>query len=441
MIDSNAIANLQMLMNTGDGRQAVLAQLLQSDKFSRFPSRAFLTTIGVNSKKGLSVQDRLFISNSKGANVQRFHRQGLESTLHARTSQAKLPANIIQALDHLPQHEKAPLIQFAEGLAHRVNNIFMAVVGHLSIVMFHLDTTATAYHRLRECEELIHNTALLIRLLVDVFHRSQHAPHTLYPIDLSDHEINKLIFANGTPKLTANTADPSKLHVQKIQMIMAAMMGNRLNRIFHILQNQISRIFHSQDLQAYIGGHHQAIIGHLRRGMTIAHDLMIYANAVEVDQRLVSLTSIIKSSIAIHHAGNSSLKIKVENASTPINLNGNANLLRRMFMEILDNANTAIPHGGEVTIRLCTESVKTIDSLIDPRGASKIKLTFEDNGSGLADCLGVNAFNPFTTIPKSHKQCGMGLAVVSGIVKAHGGTIRFFNRHQGGLVLIIELPL
>ena len=367
MIDSNAIADLQMLMNAGDGRQAVLTQLLQSDKFSRHSPRRSLATIGLDPEEDLTERYRLIDSNDdRGAYAQQFHRQQLQPVSPARIRYARLPANIITTLDHLPQKDKTPLIDFTEGLVHRFNNIFMAVVGHLSIVMLQLDADKTAYRRLRDCEELIHNTALLLRLLVDVFNRPRHAPHTLYPIDLSDHEISKLIFASDTHKPNGYRATSSKLSVHKIQMIMAAMMGRRLHRIFQTLQHQTTRIFHAKELKLRIGEHHQAIGRHLKRGSAIANDLMYFANAIEIDRHPTALSTIIKDAVTIFQSDNPELKITVENSSTPVCLNAESNLLRRMIWEILANAKEAIPHGGEVRIKLGAEKAAKCDSSIAP---------------------------------------------------------------------------
>ena len=440
MIDANAIADLQMLMNTGDGRQAVLRQLLQSDKFSRHRSRVPLAAIGAKSQTSLYERHRSFILNSEGAHDQPHHLQRLESDSPAHIRYARLPANIITTLDRLPQKDKAPLIDFTEGLAHRFNNIFMAVVGHLSIAMLQLDTATTAYRRLRECEELIHNTALLLRLLVDVFHRSHHAPHTLYPIDLTDHEINRLIFASDTRQPKADHAPLSQLSVHKIQMIMAAMMGRRLQHIFKILQHQTTRFFPTKDFQLRGGEHHQAMRRHLERGRAIANDLMVYANAVDMDRHPTPLNTIIKDAVRAFTSGNPTPKIAVLTGSTPICQKADATLLGRMLVEILKNAKDATPHDGEVTIKLIPEKVTACDSLITPPNARTVSLVIEDNGPGVSEHLGIRAFDPFTTWPKNRKR-GLGLAVVYGIVKAHGGRIRFFNRLGGGLVLIIDLPL
>jgi signal transduction histidine kinase len=280
----------------------------------------------------------------------------------------------------------------------------------------------------------------LLRLLVDVFHRSRHAPHTLYPIDLSDHEINELIFASDRRKPEEKHATPSKLSVHKIQMIMAAMMGRRLHRIFQILQHQTKRIFHAKDLQLRVREHHQAISQNLKRGRAIATDLMYYANAIGIDRHPTVLNTTIKDAVTMFQSDNPALKITAENSSTPICLNADSNLLRRMILEILTNAKDAIPRDGEVNIKLDTEKATECDSSISPPNSRKVTLLFEDNGPGVSEHLGLRAFEPFTTLPKSRKQ-GMGLAVVFGIVKAHGGRIRFFNRLNGGLVLIIDLPL
>ncbi len=246
MIDSNAIANLQMLMNTGDGRQAVLAELLQADKLAQ-------SSIGATKDISSNESTRHAISQGDAATVAiqgpRDHCIKLLATSPAATkNHFRLTERIIQQLDRLPKEDKESLITFAEGLAYNYNNQFMAIVGYISIVMFRLHPEHPSYGQLRECEELIHNSALLIRLLVDVFNRSFHAPKTAYPIDLTDIEIGDRIFPNINKQSSSSTIADKELNLQKILKIVASAMAKRMHRIFNLLQSQIGRIFCKQYL-------------------------------------------------------------------------------------------------------------------------------------------------------------------------------------------------
>jgi two-component system sensor kinase FixL len=62
----------------------------------------------------------------------------------------------------------------------------------------------------------------------------------------------------------------------------------------------------------------------------------------------------------------------------------------------------------------------------------------EDRGEGIADDVVARLFDPFvTTKPKG---MGIGLAIVRGIVEAHGGTVQATNNPGGGDTIWFTLP-
>jgi two-component system NtrC family sensor kinase len=66
-------------------------------------------------------------------------------------------------------------------------------------------------------------------------------------------------------------------------------------------------------------------------------------------------------------------------------------------------------------------------------------LEFSDNGPGVAEPKRV--FDPFYTTKPVGKGTGLGLSACYGILKEHSGEIQCTNRHEGGAVFTIRLPL
>lgn len=52
-------------------------------------------------------------------------------------------------------------------------------------------------------------------------------------------------------------------------------------------------------------------------------------------------------------------------------------------------------------------------------------------------------FQPFVTLDGANRQPGhgLGLAIAQRAVQAHGGSIKASNRPEGGLQMIIRIPL
>ncbi len=275
MIDANSISNLQMLMNTGDGRHAVIAELLQFGQLSKSSNAGFLAV--KMDAYGIPPVNEPRSENFEilGPHVNRLQLQPRTTDTNAVSS--RLSDDIIATLDNLSKEDKKPLIKFAEGLAYYYNNLFMAIVGYITIVMSNLKPSHPSYDRLLDCEELIHNTALLIRLLVDVFHRSHRAGTTVYPIDLSDREIIGFIFRpNNNTDAIANYSN-SGLNVEKILKIVSVVMARRLKRTFLVLQSQISYSFLDSTCRELRKDYELNIQLYLKKGINISKDLFFYA--------------------------------------------------------------------------------------------------------------------------------------------------------------------
>jgi len=99
-----------------------------------------------------------------------------------------------------------------------------------------------------------------------------------------------------------------------------------------------------------------------------------------------------------------------------------------------------------VVQNLVTNAVEAIgakpDSCVEIRGGINEEifyLTVSDNGPGIPEAVQSRIFEPFVTYGKSGGT-GLGMAIVSNVVKAHGGAITFETRVGEGTAFLIQLP-
>lgn len=103
--------------------------------------------------------------------------------------------------------------------------------------------------------------------------------------------------------------------------------------------------------------------------------------------------------------------------------------LVQVLLNLLLNAADAVPReGGRVTLR-----AERLD-------ADRVRLTVEDNGTGLAPSIRGHLFEPFTTTKEPGKGTGLGLAVCRGLIESAGGTLAAEDSPEGGARFVIELP-
>lgn len=101
---------------------------------------------------------------------------------------------------------------------------------------------------------------------------------------------------------------------------------------------------------------------------------------------------------------------------------------------LVANALRVCPEGSEINIALRREKEN------DECG---IVLQVEDDGPGIAPELESRLFQPFShgrTAGRQEGLVGLGLAIASTIVEAHGGNIQYSRRKSGGSLFTVRLP-
>jgi len=116
---------------------------------------------------------------------------------------------------------------------------------------------------------------------------------------------------------------------------------------------------------------------------------------------------------------------------------GDATLLDRVFLNLLDNAVKYSPPGGRVRVSLCTEGEWHV---VDVR----------DEGSGIPREAQSKLFDRFFRVdtartvshatPTYSSGAGLGLAIARSIVEAHGGTVALHESGPGGSCFRVRLP-
>jgi len=116
----------------------------------------------------------------------------------------------------------------------------------------------------------------------------------------------------------------------------------------------------------------------------------------------------------------------------------------QIIMNLCTNAFHAMEScGGKLTIRLREQWLEG-DGLFDElegRPGSYAHLSVADSGSGIDQKTMAKIFDPYFTTKEKGKGTGMGLAIVHGIVKGHGGAVRVESRADAGAVFHVYLPL
>jgi signal transduction histidine kinase len=124
-------------------------------------------------------------------------------------------------------------------------------------------------------------------------------------------------------------------------------------------------------------------------------------------------------------------ELKIEN-DHPLQVDGNADELHRMVLNLLDNAARHTPPGARIELRLHSEGGDAVVEVADdgPGIPAQIRTQVFDRfvrGEGPAD----TAVGPGS---------GLGLAIVRAVATAHGGTVEIAESENGGALFRVRIP-
>jgi signal transduction histidine kinase len=161
-------------------------------------------------------------------------------------------------------------------------------------------------------------------------------------------------------------------------------------------------------------------------------DLLRYARPVNVQRSHLPLPDLLERALSLANANTNKKRIRSELRveASEGRIWGDANLLRQVFDNLIDNAMQAMGVDGALTVRVRSVAEGGVDG---------IAVDIIDTGEGMDTQVRSRALDPFFTTRPS--GTGLGLAIVDRIVEAHGGRLGIESRAGEGTTVTVFLPL
>jgi two-component system OmpR family sensor kinase len=121
-------------------------------------------------------------------------------------------------------------------------------------------------------------------------------------------------------------------------------------------------------------------------------------------------------------------------APAPVPIDGSADELHRMVLNLLENAARHTPDGTHVRLALANRDAQAV-------------LEVSDDGPGLPAGMEDQVFERFVRgsgpadLAKDGEGTGLGLAIVRAVAEAHGGQVEALNGAQRGARFVVTLPI
>ena len=158
-------------------------------------------------------------------------------------------------------------------------------------------------------------------------------------------------------------------------------------------------------------------------------DLLRYARPVNVQRSHLPLPDLLERALSLASSNKKSVRSELHVEAREGRIWGDANLLRQVFDNLIDNAMQAMGPEGALTVRV---------RAANEGGVEGLAVDIIDTGEGMDTQVRSRALDPFFTTRPS--GTGLGLAIVDRIVDAHGGRLGIESRAGEGTTVTVFLP-
>jgi len=161
----------------------------------------------------------------------------------------------------------------------------------------------------------------------------------------------------------------------------------------------------------------------------VIHKLLVFARQKTPVKSQVNLNRIVEEGLYFLESRcvQAGIQVILHLAPGLPHVHADASQLHQVLVNLLVNSIQAMPRGGTLTI--------------ETRAAPDcVSLCVQDTGSGMTSEVKERIFTPFFTTKDIDEGTGLGLAVVHGIVSAHGGSILVESAPGKGARFEVRLP-
>ncbi len=188
----------------------------------------------------------------------------------------------------------------------------------------------------------------------------------------------------------------------------------------------------------------EKILKSTMRARDLVKQILAFSRKGMEKREPVQVSSIIKESVKLLRATlPSTIEIRQHINDETCMANSTPTHIYQVLMNLCTNAAHAMPETGGV-IEISLDAVfldeRKATDYADLSHGAYLKLSVRDTGAGIApECI-PRIFEPFFTTKEAGRGTGMGLAVVHGIIKSHGGEILVESKPGKGSIFHVLLP-
>jgi len=194
-----------------------------------------------------------------------------------------------------------------------------------------------------------------------------------------------------------------------------------------------------RDVEAALG----EIIAAVERASQLTRQLLTFGRRQALLRESVELNDLVAKHLTmIRRVIPENIRIDFRAAPEPVLTEADKSQIEQVLLNLCLNARDAMPDGGQLSISLDPVALDatTAEKLCQRPAGPFVRLTVSDTGHGMTAAVIDRIFEPFFSTKPPEKGYGLGLAVVYGIIRQHGGHIAASSDPGHGTEFVILLP-
>ncbi|MEQ1795900.1 MAG: PAS domain S-box protein [Nitrospira sp.] len=236
-------------------------------------------------------------------------------------------------------------------------------------------------------------------------------------------------------------------HLQKMEAI-----GTLAGGIAHEFNNSLTAVLGFSELALKglpkdhkVRRHLDQVIVAGRKSRDLVHQLLTFSQQGRHLKRPLSLHVLVKESLKLLRPLVPSWIQVHEHILVPSPpVSADSSQMHQLVLNLVENALRAMQKTGG-TLSIFLEETQVQQPRLGPQArlepGSYLRLMVRDTGTGMTPDVQSRIFDPFFTTKELGEGLGMGLAVVHGIVSAHGGTVFVDSAPDVGTTVEVYLPI
>jgi signal transduction histidine kinase/CheY-like chemotaxis protein len=244
----------------------------------------------------------------------------------------------------------------------------------------------------------------------------------------------------------ARTAGEQLRHAQKMEAIgqLAGGIAHDFNNLLTGILGQASVLAEESPPGSEARAAAETITATARRAAELTRRLLGFARRDSLRRVPLDAHAVIaEATVLLGRTLDARLRLVTHLDAPRATVVGDAAQLQQALLNLAFNARDAMPEGGELRIETAVVEPDAgwLERHPGTRAGPHLTLAVSDTGKGIRPELHARVFEPFFTTKAAGHGTGLGLALVYGIARAHGGAVELESPPGRGARFVVSLPL